>query len=139
MFYYTSPVAYHSPVLWQINVSFLPQSSINIKFKEIAIMSQMIENLTRIDGEIVTHSQHPHLPDYDLLTVNILHAEPISGKKDLLSSYINQQINLTVRRELLGNKNLVGDKLYCRASRTVEGAMCEPFPEVIDFRIDSHQ
>lgn len=139
MFYYTAPVIHYLPASQQVGGLFLPQASINIKFKEIAIMSQMIENLTSIDGEIVTQLQHPHLPDYDLLTVNILHTEMISGKKDLLSSYIGQQINLTVRRELLESKNVVGNKLHCRASRTFEGAMCEPYPEVIDFHIESRQ
>jgi hypothetical protein len=98
-------------------------------------MSQMIENLTQIQAEILARSQHPSLKEYDVLTVNLLKAEPIHGKTDLLSPQVGNTLNLTVRRELL-DKGQTGDKLYCRASRSFDGAMCEPFPDLENFRID---
>lgn len=99
-------------------------------------MSQMIENLTRINGEILSRQQHSSLSEYDVLLLNILDAEPIEDKADLLSSYVGKQLNVTVRRELLVNTQ-VGDKLQCRASRTFEGAMCEPFPDIRDFKVET--
>jgi hypothetical protein len=131
---------YFQPILNQpmqtISHKTHPRISLSIsrKFNEVAFMSQMIENLTRIHVEILAREQHPNLKEYDVLKVTILDAKPTEGKADLLSSYVGKQVNLTVRRELLDNTD-IGDKLYCRASRTIEGAMCEPFPEIPNFRV----
>jgi hypothetical protein len=117
-----------------------PQVSLSTSpaFTEVAFMSQAIENLTCIQGEVLTREQHTSLKEYDVLKINVLDSQPVEGKTDLLSSYLGKQINLTVRRELLG-KTAVGDKLYCRAARTFEGGMCEPFPEINDFRVEPHK
>lgn len=97
-------------------------------------MIQAIENLTCIRGPILERKPHPQLADYDVLTVGIAHAEPVEGKADLLSQYAGAQMEVVVRRALLGNVRQ-GDELRCRAKRTPDGAMCEPHPESGDFSV----
>ena len=97
-------------------------------------MVQAIENLTRIYGSILQRKPHPRLADYDVLSVNIAHAEPIEGKADLLSQYAGSQMDVVVLRALLGSARQ-GDELRCRAKRTPDGAMCEPYPEAGDFSV----
>src|SRR5262245_39772940 len=99
-------------------------------------MSQSIDNLTRIDGHILTREPHPSLGDYDLLNVRVDSAAPVDGRADLLSSKVGQTLDLSVRRELLGSA-VAGNAIHCRAKRTPDGAMCEPHPEAGDFRIDA--
>jgi hypothetical protein len=97
-------------------------------------MVQSIENLTRICGTILQRKPHPQLADYDVLSVGIALAEPIEGKADLLSQYVGSQLDVAVRRALLGNAQ-AGNGLRCRAKRTPDGAMCEPHPEADDFSV----
>jgi hypothetical protein len=99
-------------------------------------MVQGIDNLTLIDGQIMTRSPHPELTDYDLLQVRIDAAAPVEGRADLLSQFVGQVLGFSARRELLGSAS-DGDRIHCRARRTPAGAMCEPHPEAGDFRIDA--
>jgi hypothetical protein len=97
---------------------------------------QGIDNLTRIDGQILTRAPHPSLSDYDLMDVRIDAAAPVEGRADLLSPYLGQTLGFAARRELLGAAS-PGDVLHCRAKRTPDGAMCEPHPDTGDFRVEA--
>jgi hypothetical protein len=97
-------------------------------------MVQAIENLTCIQGIIRSRRPHASLPEYDTVTVDITDTQAVAGKADLLSQHVGSQIQLTVRRELLGNA-LPGVQLRCRAKRTADGAMCEPYPASADFSV----
>ncbi|HET9963069.1 MAG TPA: hypothetical protein VFQ34_12080 [Nitrospiraceae bacterium] len=96
---------------------------------------QMIENLTGITGRIVSREPHPTLQDFDMVRLYLKKAEPVKGVADLLSAYINQEISVAVRRDLLGNAR-AGAELRCRAKRIPEGAMCEPHPEPGNFAVN---
>jgi len=95
-------------------------------------MVQVIDNLTRIEGEILARASHPSLGDYDLLNVRIDAAAPVEGRADLLSSHVGETMGFSVRRDLLGSAT-AGDILHCRAKRIPDGAMCEPHPDAGDF------
>jgi hypothetical protein len=97
-------------------------------------MSQAIDNLTSITGRVLHRTRHPSLADYDLLNIVIEHAEPVPGRADLLSSQLGKEIGVTVRRELLREAQ-PGSNLRCRAKRTPDGAMCEPYPELGNFTV----
>jgi len=96
---------------------------------------QMIENLTRITGKIVSRAPHPTLADFDVVKLYLKRAEPVEGRADLLSVYTNQEIRVVVRRTLLGEVP-IGAELRCRAKRIPEGAMCEPHPESGNFSVN---
>jgi hypothetical protein len=97
-------------------------------------MVQVIENLTHISGRIVARRPHPSLADYDVVRLRIEHAQPVAGKADLLSSHAGTEMDVAVRRDLLGNAP-AGAVLRCRAKRIPDGAMCEPHPEDADFSV----
>ena len=96
---------------------------------------QMIENLTRITGKIVSRAPHPTLTDFDVVKLYLKKAEPVEGRADLLSAHTNQEISVAVRRDLLGDVH-AGAELQCRAKRIPEGAMCEPHPEPGNFSVN---
>ena len=98
---------------------------------------QMIDNLTRIEGTIVSRSPHPTLAEFDVVGVRLESAQPVEGRADLLSRYQNQEIAVAVRRDLLRSAHN-GARLRCRAKRIPEGAMCEPHPEPGDFEVSLH-
>ena len=99
-------------------------------------MSQMIENLTQLVGTIVARQPYPRLADYDLVTLDIGHAEPVEGKANLLADTPGSRVEVAIRRALLG---AAGDGLnvHFRAKRTIDGIMAEPHPEAGNFRIES--
>jgi hypothetical protein len=99
-------------------------------------MVQVIDNLTRIEGEILARASHPSLGDYDLLNVRIDAAAPVEGRADLLSSHVGETMGFSVRRDLLGSAT-AGDFLHCRAKRIPDGAMCEPHPDAGDFQVEA--
>ncbi|MFL5280062.1 MAG: RimK family alpha-L-glutamate ligase [Rhodopila sp.] len=99
-----------------------------------APMVQMVENLTQISGMVVSRKPHPTLADYDVVSLQIDAANPVSGKADLLGRLVGNTIDVTVRRALLGMSG-PGAHLRCRAKRTLDGAMCEPHPDVGDIEI----
>jgi hypothetical protein len=61
-------------------------------------------------------------------------AGAVPGKANLLESQQGAAIDVSVRRELLGNA-APGARLRCRAKRTPDGAMCEAHPAPSDFEI----
>ncbi|HVP53585.1 MAG TPA: hypothetical protein VMU45_01220 [Candidatus Eisenbacteria bacterium] len=83
---------------------------------------------------MLARKPHPHLPDYDIVTLQVDRAEPVEGKANLLTSLVGGLIEPTVRRALLGAAQVNG-QLRCRAKLTPDGAMCEPHPEADDFGI----
>ena len=97
-------------------------------------MVQAVENLTHISGPIVARRPHPRLADYDVVRVSIEHAQPVEGKADLLSGLLGTEVDVAVRRDLLGSAP-AGARLRCRAKRIPDGAMCEPHPEGADFSV----
>ena len=96
---------------------------------------QIIENLSRITGRIVSRAPHPTLSDFDVVRLFLKKVEPVEGRADLLSAYTNQEIDVAVRRDLLRDVQ-VGAHLRCRAKRIPEGAMCESHPESGNFSVD---
>ena len=100
-------------------------------------MVQVIDNLTRISGQLVTREPHPHRPDWDTVVVHVDEADPVDGKADLLSRHTGEDIPVMFRRELLADA-LPGARLIFRARLTVEGALAEPHPDEGDLLITSH-
>lgn len=70
-----------------------------------------------------------------MVTIEIDRTEPVPGEADLLEQFMNRQIDVAVRRELLGNA-AAGNRLRCRAKRTPDGAMCEKVPAEGDFAVE---
>ena len=97
-------------------------------------MVQAVENLTSISGRVVARKPHPTLDYYDVVLLKIEKAEPIQGRPDLLSGQVGAELEVSVRRELLGTA-APGAQLRCRAKRTADGAMCEARPRSDDFAI----
>jgi len=95
-----------------------------------------IENLTTVRGTITARRAHPRLSGWDLVTLVVEHIEPVPGTPDLLSPWIQGDLELAVRRELLGEAP-PGARLSCRAKVTPQGAMCEPHPHAEDFTIST--
>jgi hypothetical protein len=97
-------------------------------------MVQASDNLSRITGTIRSRRPHPTLEGYDLVDLALERSEAAEGKADLLASQRGRNIELAVRRELLGAAG-PGATLECRAKRTPAGAMCEARPKPGDFGI----
>ncbi len=97
-------------------------------------MVQVIENLTKIAGAIVARRSHPTLDGYDVVTLQIERIEPVEGYRSLIAAQPASQVEVTVRRALLGTA-AEGARIHFRAKRTPDGVMCEPHPEPEDFRI----
>jgi len=97
-------------------------------------MVQIIDNLTQIESQIAARRPHPSLAEYDVLRVRVEGARSVQGKVDLLSAHVGTEVDVVVRRALLGNAQ-AGARLRCRAKRTADGAMCEPHPATSDFSV----
>jgi hypothetical protein len=98
-------------------------------------MVQAVENLTQISGTITARKPHPSLSDYDVVTVRLAQAEAVPGKANLLAARAGGDVDVAVRRDLLGDA-AVRSQLRCRAKFTPDGAMCEPHPASGDFAVD---
>jgi len=90
---------------------------------------QSVENHTDLVGTVRARRPHPHLPDFDLLHVEVEQTAPVGGMADLLSSTVGQELQVTVRRALLDDKVGPGVSLRCPARRTPDGAMADTYPE----------
>ena len=100
-------------------------------------MSQSIENLSVIRGTVLVRDHHPTLEAYDVLRVRLEAAEAVPGKANLLAPLVGSVVDVAVRRELLAGPDAVaGNRIRCRAKRTLDGAMCEPRPEPGAFEIN---
>jgi hypothetical protein len=98
-------------------------------------MVQGIENLTRLRGTIVARRPHPELPEWDIVTVDTEHAEPVEGKANFFPGQSGDKADVAIRRALLGAAN-AGAKIYLRAKWTPNGLMAEPYPGRNDFKIE---
>ena len=67
-------------------------------------MVQVIDNLTRIDGEILSARLTLGWATIgERLNVRIDAAAPVEGRADLLSSHVGETMGFSVRRDLLGS------------------------------------
>jgi hypothetical protein len=98
-------------------------------------MVQAIENLTRIGGTIVARLRNPTLAGSDVVTVDVDRTGPVPGKADLIGQLRGTRVEVSVRRELLGQAG-TGTRLRCRAKRTPDGAMCEKEPGPGEFGLE---
>ena len=88
-------------------------------------MVQGIENLTRLDGRLVTREPDPRRADRDVAVIRVEHAVPVAGKVDLLSRRVGEDLVVAFRRELLAGAG-PGARLTFRAHLVPEGAIAEP-------------
>lgn len=89
---------------------------------------QVIENLTRLRGQILSRAPHPARAGYDLVTLQVNATQAVDGKADLLGRHSGQTLDVAVRSELLqGAKG--SDEVDLRAKMTPDGALAEPHPE----------
>jgi hypothetical protein len=96
---------------------------------------QVVENLTELTGRTLARQQHPSLDGFDVVTIHVEQARPIPGYADLLSARMPDDLDVLVRRELLGDVG-AGAVLRCRAALTSRGeVMAEPYPAPEDFAL----
>lgn len=97
-------------------------------------MVQVIENLTRLSGRLVTRGPHPQRAGWDSVVVHVEAAGPVPGKADLLSRHRGEDLPVAFRRDLLGDVGF-GARLSFRARFTLDGAIAEPHPDTGDLLI----
>jgi hypothetical protein len=97
---------------------------------------QVVDNLTDLTGVVLARSPHPTLPGWDVVRLSVERATPVTGKADLLSRHVGSELDVAVRRELLGTAG-PSSRLSCRSKFTFDGALCEPHPAPGAFRIAS--
>ena len=97
-------------------------------------MVEAVENLTCVEGVVRACRRHPSLPDRTLVTLAVLHAEPVAGKADLMPDVAGRDLDVAVPSALLG-KVKDGARLRCRVKRTPAGVMCEARPAAGDFKL----
>jgi hypothetical protein len=85
-----------------------------------------VEHLTRLAGTVLARWPHERLPDRDVVLLDVDSAEVVLGP-DLLSQRIGQEVEVTVRRELLGAAG-PGARLSVRAHLTPVGVVAESHP-----------
>ena len=98
-------------------------------------MVQAVENLTKFVGTIVGSEPHPELSDYDNVTVQVEHAQPVEGVANMIAVQAGERMDVTIRRELLAGAG-VGKRIHFRAKRIPNGVMSEPHPAQGDFAVD---
>ena len=91
-------------------------------------MVQGIENLTRLDGRLVSREPDPRRADWDVAVIRVEQAGPVAGKADLLSRRVGDDVAVAFRRELLAGA-APGARLTFRAHLVPEGAIAEPYPD----------
>ena len=96
---------------------------------------QVVENLTEFTGRVLARQRHPSLDGYDLVTLRAEQSHGVQGYADLLSARVPGDLELVVRRDLLGD---AGPRavLRCRAALTGRGEiMVQPHPAPGDFSV----
>ena len=78
-------------------------------------MVRVIENRTDLEGVILDRAEHPRLPEFDLLQVDVRRASPVEGVADLLSSRVGSKLELAVKRSILPGQSIGGLWIRCRA------------------------
>jgi len=97
-------------------------------------MVQGVENLTRLDGRLVTREPDPRRAGWDVAVIRVEDAEPVAGKADLLSRRVGEDLPVAFRRELLGAAG-PGAGVTFRAHVVPEGAVAEPYPDDGDLEV----
>lgn len=92
------------------------------------------ENKAALTGMIVERRPHLSLAEYDVVDLRVTKAADVPDLPNLLTSTVGTTIQVTVRRDLLGEA-AAGDSLLGFAKRTPDGAMYEPHPEAGTFRV----
>ena len=96
---------------------------------------QVVENLTELTGGIQGRRPHPSLDGFDVVTLRAEQARAVPGYADLLSARVPGELEVLVRRELLGDA-AAGTVLRCRAALTSRAeVMAEPHPAPGDFQV----
>lgn len=104
-------------------------------------MVQAIENLATITGTVLAIQRHPRLSGWSLLTLQLESVQPLKGNPELWSGRTGQAQQVAVRTGLLEGSGmesiqagpdevrLLGAQLRCAAHLTIDGIMCQPYPE----------
>ena len=66
-------------------------------------MVQAIDNLTTIIGTVLSLSDHPTLPGYEIAMLRLEEARPVEGKADLITGRLADPVPVAIPRELLGD------------------------------------
>lgn len=97
-------------------------------------MVQVIENLARLTGHILSCSSHPRIANFDLIEMKLDSNQEVEGLPNLIANVQGDVLEISVRRGLLGS-NPLGATISCRAKVTPNGVMCEPHPAADNFSI----
>ncbi|GAA4881749.1 hypothetical protein ACGFX4_12215 [Kitasatospora sp. NPDC048365] len=95
-----------------------------------------VENLTTLHVRVASLGPHPRLGDWDLASAEVLSAEPVSGRADLLSQYVGRTVQLGIPRRLTGGLH-PGSGLTLRARLATGDILAEPNPGPGDFTVDA--
>lgn len=96
---------------------------------------QVVENLTELTGRLLDRRPHPSLDGFEVVTLRAEQARAVPGFADLLSARVPGELEVLVRRELLGDA-VAGAVLSCRAALTTRGeVMAQPHPAPGDFSL----
>ncbi len=98
-------------------------------------MVQVVENLTRLSGRIVSREPDPRRDGWDAVVVHVEDAAPVAGMVDLLSRHRGEDLPVAFRRALLGEAR-AGSRLTFRARFAADGALAEPYPDEGDLRVE---
>jgi hypothetical protein len=96
---------------------------------------QVVENLTELTGRLLERRPHPSLDGFEVVSLWAEQARAVPGYRDLLSARVPGELEVLVRRELLGDAG-AGVVLSCRAALTSRGeVMAQPHPAPGDFTL----
>lgn len=97
---------------------------------------QVIDNLTRLRGQVQGCAPDPARAGYRLLALRVDAAEPVAGRADLLGRHVGGVLDVAVRDELLNGRECIGARIDLRAKMTPGGALAEPHPAPGDFNFE---
>lgn len=97
---------------------------------------QVIDNLTRLRGQLVRRAAHPTRTGYETLTLQVDETQPVDGKADLLGRHCGRLLEVAVPAALLKGVPVgPGVQVTLRAKMTPDGPMAEPHPEAGQFSV----
>ena len=89
-------------------------------------------NLTRLTGTAAARAAHPSQAEWDLVTLAVEDAQPVDGYANLLGGRTGEEVDVAVRRALLGEVG-PGWRVTLRARLTTGGVVGEGWPEEGNF------
>jgi hypothetical protein len=110
-------------------------------------MVQATENLATITGTVLAIGPHPRLKEWSLLTLQLESVQALKGSPDLWAGRTGQTQPVAIRTGLLeaagmqpvgaeqDDARLFGAQLRCAARLTMDGIMCQPYPEQGSFAL----